>query len=70
MADPTERRLIAIEERLAFSERTLEELSGVVIEQRRTIETLQQSLMELVDRLRTAAEWQPSPQDDRPPPHY
>lgn len=70
MADPTERRLIAIEERLAFSERTLEELSNVVIEQRRTIATLRHTLTELVARLQATAEWQPSPQDDKPPPHY
>lgn len=70
MADDLEHRLIEIEHRLTFSERTLEELSGVVTDQGRRIEALHRQLSDLITRLQAAAEWQPSPQDDKPPPHY
>ncbi len=70
MADDLEHRLIEIEHRLTFSERTLEDLSGVVVEQSRAIESLHRQVTELIKRLQEAAAWQPSPQDDKPPPHY
>lgn len=70
MTDDLEQRVIELEQRLAFFERTVEDLSDVVVEQARTIELLDRQLTELIERLRDAAEWRPPPQDEKPPPHY
>ena len=70
MSDNLERRLIEVEQRLSFSERVAEDLSNVVAEQGRMIDALDRRLSELRKRLEDSAAWQPSPQDDRPPPHY
>lgn len=70
MSENLERRLIELEQRLSFSERMAEDLSGVVIEQGRRIDTLGKQLDELRKRFEETATWQPSPQDERPPPHY
>lgn len=70
MSDNLERRLIEIEQRLSFSERMAEDLSGVVAAQGRMIDALERRLSELGKRLEDTATWQPAPQDDQPPPHY
>lgn len=70
MSDDLERRLVEVEQRLSFAERTAEDLSGVVAEQGRLIDALDRKLAELRKRFEETATWQPSPQDDRPPPHY
>lgn len=70
MSEDLERRLIEVEQRLSFSERTAEDLSHVVTEQGRLIDALERKLAELRKRFEETATWQPSPQDDRPPPHY
>lgn len=67
----TEQRLIALETRLTHHERMAEELSDVLAEQQRTIELLTAQVKRLTGRLREmAADWSPSPQDEKPPPHY
>lgn len=67
----TEQRLIALETRLTHHERMAEELSDVLAEQQRTIELLTAQVKRLTARMRDlAAGWSPSPQDDKPPPHY
>lgn len=70
MSEDLEQRLIELEQRLSFSERMAEDLSGVVIEQGRTIDMLGKQLAELRKRFEETATWQPSPQDEQPPPHY
>jgi SlyX protein len=70
MSEDLERRLIEVEQRLSFSERMAEELSGVVAEQGRLIDTLDRKLAELRKRFEETTTWQPSPQDEQPPPHY
>ncbi len=66
-----EQRLIALESRLTHHERMAEEMSDVMVEQQRTIDLLTAQLRRLTERMRDmAASWSPSPQDDRPPPHY
>ncbi len=70
MSEDLERRLIEVEQRLSFSERMAEDLSGVVAEQARLIDALDRKLAELRKRFEEAATWQPSPQDEQPPPHY
>lgn len=70
MNESLERRLVEIEQRLSYSERAAEDLSNVVAAQGRTIDTLERKVSELRRRLEETAAWQPSPQDEQPPPHY
>jgi SlyX protein len=71
MNEEDERRMIALESRLAHHERMAEELSQVVAEQGRKIDQLTRQSQRLVERLREVeAGWEGSPQDDNPPPHY
>lgn len=67
----TEQRLIELETRLSHHEKMAEDLSDVLAEQQRTIDLLTVQLRRLTERMRDmAAGWSPSPQDDKPPPHY
>jgi SlyX protein len=67
----TEQRLIALESRLTHHERMAEEMSDVIADQQRAIDVLTLQVRRLGERLREmAAGWSPSPQDDKPPPHY
>ncbi len=69
--DDMQQRLIALETRLTHHERMADELSDVIAEQQRTIDLLTAQLRRLTERMRDmAAGWSPSPQDEKPPPHY
>ena len=69
--DDMQQRLIALEIRLAHHERMAEEVSDVLAEQQRAIDLLTAQLRRLTGRLQEmAAGWSPSPQDEKPPPHY
>ena len=70
MSASLEDRVTELEHRLTFAERTVEELSGLAAEQARTIAALDRRVEALIQRLKEAAAWEPSPQDDKPPPHY
>jgi SlyX protein len=70
MSASLEDRVVELEHRLTFAERTVEELSAVVAEQARTIAALDTKVDQLTRRLQDVAAWEPSPQDDQPPPHY
>lgn len=75
MADDTvseiRHRLIEVESRLAHHERVAEELSDVIATQDKTITTLTSHVRTLLNRLGDMeADWAPSPQDSKPPPHY
>ena len=72
MASSVEERIVELERRLAFHERTGEELSGVVAAQARVIDGLTARVRRLLERVQAleASLRERSPQDDRPPPHY
>lgn len=64
-------RVIELETRLTHQERMADELSSVVAEQGRLVDRLTARLRLLTDRLADyESGWRPSPQDDKPPPHY
>ncbi|MEM1452309.1 MAG: SlyX family protein [Planctomycetota bacterium] len=72
--DPsTDKRIIALEERIAFQEHTLEALNRVVAEQQLEIDALRREVEDLRGQVRTGtASPQEAPrtlEDDRPP-HY
>lgn len=64
-------RLERLETRLAFHERSLQELGDVVYRQERVIERLEAGIKMLTERIAELAEALPetSPDDPRPP-HY
>jgi len=66
-----DQRLVALESRLAHQERLAEEVSDVLAGQAHTIDRLNAEVRRLRQRLgELEAGWSPSPQDDKPPPHY
>lgn len=69
--DSLTQRLIDIEQRLAHSERVSEDLSAIVARQAAEIDLLNRKVEVLGGRLKEAsAQWEASPQDSKPPPHY
>jgi uncharacterized coiled-coil protein SlyX len=69
--DSLTQRLIDIEHRLAHSERMMEDLSAIVAKQAAEISMLNQKMAVLTQRLKeSGAQWDPSPRDSEPPPHY
>ena len=69
--DSLTQRRIDIEHRLAHSERMTEDLSAIVAKQAAEISMLNQKMALLTQRLKeSAAQWDPSPRDSEPPPHY
>jgi SlyX protein len=68
-----ERRIIGLEERLAFQENELEKLNRVVAEQQLELDATGKELRELRARVRTAGGTEDAEgrtlEDDRPP-HY
>jgi SlyX protein len=66
-----EDRVIELETRLAHQEQVCDDLNEVLVRQSRDMERLKRELSTLQDRLASAADnREPSPQDNRPPPHY
>ena len=64
-------RLDALESRAAFYERMAEDLSQIVAAQADALDRLTLQLRHLAERQKSAdADWRPSPQDGKPPPHY
>ena len=72
MTESVETRIVELERRLALHERVAEDLSSIVAEQGKTIDTLTLHVRHLTERLRgvEAVTGERSPQDDQPPPHY
>jgi len=64
-------RIVDLETRLAYDERTLEELNDLVYRQQQTIDRLVEDVARLREQLRLLA---PSlvltPDEDSPPPHW
>ncbi len=66
-----DQRLVDIETRLAFQERTLLELEEVILRQQREIDQLVNRLEVTEQRLQALAEPQlGDPSQEPPPPHY
>jgi SlyX protein len=72
MTKSVEARIIELERRLAFHESMAEDLSSIVAEQGKIIDTLTLHVRNMTERLRgvEAVTGERSPQDDKPPPHY
>ena len=67
----TNARLEALEVRIAYQERTIEDLSTTVAEQWRQIDQLTKQVERMTDRLRSVEESAPqSGEPEPPPPHY
>ena len=64
-------RLTELEVRLAFQEKTIQDLNEVVTDQQRRIDRLAQELEAMKSRLAALAPSMVIPQEDeKPPPHY
>ena len=70
MTDSLEERLVELESRLAHHERMAEDLSLVVAEQGRIIDSLTLQVRRQNERLREAEDDVRLLLPDRPPPHY
>ena len=72
MTESIETRIVELERRLALHERVAEDLSSIVAEQGKIIDTLTLHVRRLTERLRgvESATAERSPQDDKPPPQY
>jgi SlyX protein len=67
---PEFRRFIELETRLAFQERTLQELSDTVARQQTEIDRLTRVLKETQERLRGISQPIEEQSKEPPPPHY
>jgi len=70
--DDMQQRLTALESRIAYYEAMAEDVSDVLTRQGREIDRLTllvYRLRERIGELETGG-WSPSPQDEKPPPHY
>ena len=66
-----ETRIEALEAKVAYQERTIEELNGALTEQWKQIDVLTKQINRLSDRLMRMEEAAPAPAaDEPPPPHY
>jgi len=70
MTNSQESRLVELESRLAHHERMAEDLSEVVAEQGRAIDSLTLQVRRLAERLQEAEDGLRQQLPDRPPPHY
>lgn len=70
MAENHEQRLIALEERLAHQDRTIEELSAVITGQWREIDRLKRQLAMIDDQIAAVEQLARTGKAEPPPPHY
>lgn len=70
MEDP-HARIDALEMRIAYQDRALDDLNRAVLEQWKQIDSLTRQVANLIDRVREAEESAgTSPRSEPPPPHY
>lgn len=62
-------RLDGLETRLAYQERTIDELNAALTEQWRLVETLRRRLERVEEQLRSGS-YMADPATEKPPPHY
>ena len=68
----SEERLVEIETKIAFQEKTIQDLSDVIYEQQQEIERLGSTCDDLMKRVKELSEFTPgidAPANERPP-HY
>ena len=65
-----EERMIEIEKRVLFQDRTIEELNQVIIDQQKRIETLERELSLIKKQITTIDPPVRKLEDEEPPPHY
>jgi len=71
MSDDTQARLEALEVRVAYQDRTIEDLNTIVTAQWKQIDDLAKQVARMADRLRNVEENTPaSGEPEPPPPHY
>jgi SlyX protein len=63
-------RVEALEGRIAYQERTIEELNEVITGQWREIDALKRQVERLADLVRETQAALPAPGPEPPPPHY
>jgi len=68
--DRTRHRVDALEEALAHSESTVQDLSDELAKQWKMIEGLVRKIAELEDKIEALSMAMPAPPGDAPPPHY
>ena len=68
MSEHDDERLIIIETKLAYHEKTISDLSEVLVEQARTIDALKAELLKLDAYMRAGADQGDMPHEK--PPHY
>jgi SlyX protein len=67
----TQTRLEALEVRVAYQDRTIEDLNGIVTAQWKQLDDLAKQVAGMADRLRNVEEnTPPSGEPEPPPPHY
>jgi len=66
----TDDRIIAIETRIAFYEKAIEELSAVIYEQQKEIDSLRHKFDELENFVSAQNSNLKDMKDESPPPHY
>lgn len=63
-------RISLLEERIAFQESAIDQLSDIVASQAKEIDELRRMIMILNDRIKNADSSGNAPVADAPPPHY
>jgi SlyX protein len=66
----TRARIEALETRIAYQDRTIEDLNGSVTEQWKRIDELSRQVERMADRLQRVESNASSGADEPPPPHY
>lgn len=70
MADTQEQRLVALEERLAHQDQTIEDLSTMIASQWREIDRLKRQLAMIDDQIAAVEQIARTGKAEPPPPHY
>jgi SlyX protein len=66
----TAARIEALETRIAYQDRTIEDLNRSVTEQWKQIDSLAKQVERMADRLQRVEDTAPASAADEPPPHY
>lgn len=67
---PLEDRLIALEERIAHQDQTIEEMSALIASQWREIERLKRQMQLIDDQVAAVEQMARTGKAEPPPPHY